>query len=54
MIPVGVMTTIPAQALAGDLPPWLLAASVLFALAAFALASLSFRRGLAQYASASS
>jgi ABC-2 type transport system permease protein len=54
VIPIGVMTTIPAQALAGDLPPWLLAAAVAFALGAFALASLSFRRAIGRYASASS
>jgi ABC-2 type transport system permease protein len=54
VIPIGVMTTIPAQALAGDLPSWLLAAAVAFAVGAFALASLSFRRALGKYASASS
>lgn len=54
VIPVGVMTTIPAQALAGDLPPWLLLAAVVFAVGAFALASLSFRKALGRYASASS
>lgn len=54
VIPIGVMTTFPAQALAGELSPWLLAAAVGFAAAAFAGASLSFRRGLRQYASASS
>ena len=54
VIPVGVMTTIPAQALAGDLPAPLLLAAVAFALTLFALASFSFRRGLGQYASASS
>jgi ABC-2 type transport system permease protein len=54
VIPVGVMTTIPAQALAGELPAWLLGAAVAFAAAAFALASLSFRKALGKYASASS
>lgn len=54
VIPVGVMTTIPAQALAGDVPVWLLGAAVAFAVSAFALASLSFRRALGRYASASS
>lgn len=44
VIPVGVMTTIPAEALAGDVPVWLLGAAVAFAVSAFALASLSFRR----------
>ena len=54
VIPVGVMTTIPAQALAGDLPPGLLIAAIAFAVGAFALASLSFRKALGKYASASS
>jgi ABC-2 type transport system permease protein len=54
VIPIGVMTTLPAQALAGDLPPSLLFAAAAFALGAFAGASLSFRRALGKYASASS
>ena len=54
VIPVGVMTTVPAQALSGDLPPWLLLAAAAFAMGAFALASLSFRKALGKYASASS
>jgi ABC-2 type transport system permease protein len=54
VIPIGIMTTVPAQALTGELPAWLLAAAVLFALGAFALASLTFRTALRRYASASS
>ena len=54
VIPIGVMTTVPAQALSGGLPPSLLLAAAAFALAAFALASLSFRKALGKYASASS
>ncbi len=54
VIPIGLMTTFPARALAGDLPPALLAAAVLFSLLAFAGASLLFRKALTRYASASS
>jgi ABC-2 type transport system permease protein len=54
VIPIGLMTTFPARALAGDLPPALLAAAALFSLLAFAGASLLFRKALTRYASASS
>ena len=54
VIPVGVMTTIPAQALAGRLPPVMLLASVLLAVGFFTGASILFRWGLRRYASASS
>ena len=54
VIPVGIMTTIPAQALAGDLPGGMLAGSVGLAAALFVGASALFRVGLRRYASASS
>ena len=54
VIPVGLMTTIPAQALTGELPPALLAGSLLTALLFFAGATVLFRTGLRRYASASS
>ena len=54
IIPVGMMTTIPAQALAGTLSPSMLTLSVLFSLGALIGASWLFRRGLIKYASASS
>ena len=54
IVPVGLMTTVPAQALMGSLPAAALAGSVAFAVALFAGASLLFRLGLRRYASASS
>jgi ABC-2 type transport system permease protein len=54
IVPVGVMTTIPAQALTGILRPPLFAGALLFALALFCAATLLFRSGLRRYASASS
>ncbi len=54
VVPVGMMTTIPAQALAGSLPASGLAASLAFALGAVLAGSLVFRKGLQRYASASS
>ncbi len=54
IIPVGLMTTVPAQALAGDLVPATLLGSVALAAALLAAASLLFRIGLRRYASASS
>jgi ABC-2 type transport system permease protein len=54
VIPVGLITTVPAAALSGDLLPGLLAASLLFALLLVSGASLLFRTGLRRYASASS
>ena len=54
VVPVGVMTTVPAQALTGELPPGALgggaAVTLLFLVGATAL----FRTGLRRYASASS
>lgn len=54
VIPVGVMTTLPARALTGDLPFSLLAGSAIFALGLVIGASILFRMGLKRYASASS
>jgi ABC-2 type transport system permease protein len=54
VVPVGVMTTIPAQALNGQLSPAMLAGSGALALALLAGASALFRTGLRRYASASS
>ncbi len=54
IIPVGLMTTIPAQALDGALSPEMLAGSILISLAALTGASILFRRGLRKYVSASS
>lgn len=54
VVPVGVMTTVPAQALAGELSAGMLIGSVALATALLAAASALFRRGLRRYASASS
>lgn len=54
VVPVGMITTFPAEALAGTLSPWALAGSLTFALLLVAGASWLFRRGLRKYASASS
>lgn len=54
IIPVGVITTVPAAALSGDLQTSLLAGGVFLALALAGGASLLFRTGLRRYASASS
>lgn len=54
IIPVGLITTVPAAALSGDLLPGLLAGSLLFSLLLVVAASLLFRTGLRRYASASS
>lgn len=54
IIPVGLMTTIPAQALSGTLSPAMMAITLIYSLAALAGASWLFRRGLMKYASASS
>jgi ABC-2 type transport system permease protein len=54
IIPVGLMTTIPAQALVGTLSPWMLVLTLGFTAAAFLLATWLFRRGLEKYTSASS
>ena len=54
IIPVGLMTTIPAQALSGQLSPLMLILTLAFSLAALLAASWLFRRGREKYASASS
>jgi ABC-2 type transport system permease protein len=54
LVPVGIMTTIPAQALTGALPAATLAASLAAALVLLLAASALFRLGLRRYASASS
>ncbi len=54
VVPVGVITTVPAQALTGRLPPGMLAGSVALALALLLGASALFGMGLQRYASASS
>lgn len=54
VIPVGLMTTLPAQALTGRAGPGLLLGSALFAAVLLAGASWLFRRGMRFYSSASS
>ena len=54
VVPVGIMTTVPAQALTGDLPAGTLVGSLALALVLLAGASALFRGGLRRYASASS
>jgi ABC-2 type transport system permease protein len=54
VVPVGVMTTVPAQALAGTASPWTLLGACALAAALVVGASALFRRGLRRYASASS
>jgi ABC-2 type transport system permease protein len=54
VVPVGVMTTIPAQALSGEVSVRILVGSVGLALVLFVSASALFRCGLDRYESASS
>jgi ABC-2 type transport system permease protein len=54
IVPVGVMTTVPAQALTGGLPAGALIGSIALALAFLSGATMLFRTGLRRYASASS
>jgi len=54
VIPVGLMTTIPAQALTGTLSPLMLVLTLGFTLAALLGSGWLFRLGLRKYASASS
>ena len=54
IVPVGIMTTVPAQALTGSLSVGMLVGSICVALVAFVGASALFRVGLRRYASASS
>jgi ABC-2 type transport system permease protein len=54
IVPVGLMTTVPAQALTGTLSGPALAGALLAAVALLVASSLLFRLGLRRYASASS
>jgi len=54
VVPVGVMTTVPAQALSGDLSVGVLVGSLTLAGVLFGGATWLFRTGLRRYASASS
>ena len=54
IIPVGVMTTVPAQALTGDIPFFTLVGTVAIAIVLVIGASALFQTGLRRYASASS
>jgi ABC-2 type transport system permease protein len=54
VVPIGVMTTVPALAFTGEAPGWLLVAVAVFAAAVFVGASRVFRLALRRYASASS
>jgi ABC-2 type transport system permease protein len=54
VLPVGVMTTVPAQALAGELSAGTLGGAVALAAVSLVGASALFRFGLRRYASASS
>jgi ABC-2 type transport system permease protein len=54
IIPVGVMTTVPVQALTGDLSAGVLIGSVTLTILFFLGATLLFRTGVRRYASASS
>lgn len=54
IVPVGLITTIPAEALTGGLTPATLIGGLLLSAALFLGASLLFRAGLRRYASASS
>lgn len=54
IVPVGIITTVPAAALTGGIQPGLLVATLLLALILVMGASLLFRLGLRRYASASS
>jgi ABC-2 type transport system permease protein len=54
VVPVGVITTVPAQALTGAVSGWMLAGSVALAGVLVLAASALFRLGLRRYASASS
>jgi ABC-2 type transport system permease protein len=54
VVPAGMITTVPAQALSGDLSPGMLGGSLAFALMLVLGASTLFRAGLRRYASASS
>jgi ABC-2 type transport system permease protein len=54
VVPVGVMTTVPAQALTGELPARALFGGLAVTLGFLAGSTVLFRTGLRRYASASS
>jgi ABC-2 type transport system permease protein len=54
IIPVGMITTLPAQALTGAASPWALAGMLALAVALTLASSALFRYGIRQYKSASS
>ena len=54
VVPVGLITTVPAEALTGSLNAGMLAASLGFAVVMLVIGSLLFHKGLRRYASASS
>lgn len=54
VIPVGLITTVPAQALSGSSSLWLVVGAVLFSVVLFLVGTILFRTGLRRYASASS
>ena len=54
LVPIGIITTVPAEALTGNLNPMMLLGSGVLTLAALIGASMVFRTGVRRYASASS
>ena len=54
VVPVGLMTTVPAQALAGEVAPGMLWGGVALAIGLLVAASALLRAGLRRYSSASS
>jgi ABC-2 type transport system permease protein len=54
IVPIGFMTTVPAQALTGELTPAFLVGSIAVATLLVLTASFVFRFGLRRYSSASS
>ena len=54
VVPIGLITTVPAQALSGGLPLGMIGRSAIFAAAILLFASWVFRAGVRRYASASS
>lgn len=54
VVPVGLITTVPAEALTGALDPWMVAASLALAAGLMVIGSALFQKGLRRYSSASS
>jgi ABC-2 type transport system permease protein len=54
IIPVGLITTVPAQALSGNFSLWLFVGAIFFSVVLFLVGTIVFRTGLGRYASASS